>query len=279
MHMQDSAAESGSWMRGGFWRRVLAFLIDVMLVSAVIAAVGVPLYGPTDGAIRVSNTVIHAANCTAVAPNRIDVQLPADFKATAAAICVRTFFGHEHDRLLVVREVTRSGSVTYTREITMPVDAKGRVVRVFYLDYLTLIVLAAYLLVGEWRFGTTAGKTSVSLRVRSLDGGPLTLSQAAIRTFVRLLPFAPIVIVISLAAIRDPAQGAAFLLSNLVITSLVSLALMLILLLNFILTVRRRDLPWHDRWAGTEVVRFVRQSPPATQAPAPPAGQASTPSG
>jgi uncharacterized RDD family membrane protein YckC len=270
--MVDSATASGSWVRGGFWRRVLAFVIDVMLVSAVIALVGVPFYGPTDGAIRVSNTVIHTTNCTAVAPDRIDVQLPADFKATAAAICVRTFFGQEHDRLLVVREVSRSGSVTYTREITMPVDAKGRVVRVFYLDYLTLIVLAAYLLIAEWRFGTTAGKTTVSLRVRSLDGTPITLSQAAIRTFVRLLPFAPIVVVMWLAAVRDPAQGAAFLLSNLLITSLVSLALMLILLLNFILTVRRRDLPWHDRWAGTEVVRFARQISPVAQAPGPPAG-------
>lgn len=276
--MVDSAADSGSWVRAGVWRRAFAFLIDVMLVSAVIALVGVPFYGPTDGAIRVSNTVIHATTCTAIAPNRIDVQLPADFKATTAAICVRKFFGQEHDRLLVVREVSRSGSVTYTREITMPVDAKGRVVRVFYLDYLTLIVLAAYLLVAEWRFGTTAGKTTVSLRVRSLDGAPITLSQAAIRTLVRLAPFAPVVIFMLVAAVRDPAQGAAFLLSNLATISLVSLALILILLLNFILTVRRRDLPWHDRWAGTEVVRFVRQSPPATRE-APPADPASAPSG
>lgn len=276
--MLDNAAASGSFVRGGFWRRAFAFLIDFMLVSVVIALIGVPLYGPTDGAIRVSNTVIDTTSCSDVAPNRIDVQLPADFKATAAAICVKRFFGQEHDRLLVVREVSRSGAVTYTREITMPVDAKGRVVRAFYLDYLTIIVLAAYLIVAEWRFGTTAGKTTVGLRVRSLAGAPMTLSQAAIRTFVRLVPFVPFVIFMLVAAARDPAQGAAFLLSNLVTVSLVSLGLVLIQLLNFILAVRRQNLPWHDRWAGTEVVRFVRQSPPATQE-TPPAGPTTAPNG
>jgi uncharacterized RDD family membrane protein YckC len=66
--MLENAAASGSWVRGGFWRRAFAFLIDVMLVSAVIALIGVPFYGPTDGAIRVSNTVIHATSCTAIAP-------------------------------------------------------------------------------------------------------------------------------------------------------------------------------------------------------------------
>jgi uncharacterized RDD family membrane protein YckC len=269
MGMADSALQSGSWMRGGFWRRALAFVIDAMLASAVIALIGVPFYGPTDGVIRVSNTVIHTTSCSAVAPDQTGAQLPADFKATAAAICVRRFFGTEHDRLLIVREVSKSGSITYTREITMPVDAKGRVVKAFYLDLVTLIVLAAYLLIAEWRFGTTAGKTSLGLRVRSLGGGPITLSQAAIRTSIRLAPFVPFEIFMLVAAARDPAQGAAFLLSNLLIVSLVTLVLMLTFLLNFILAVRRKSLPWHDRWAGTEVVRFVRRPPSAAQQTAP----------
>ena len=44
--------------RAGFWRRVIAFVLDLILVCAVIACIGVVLAGATDGKVRVANTVV-----------------------------------------------------------------------------------------------------------------------------------------------------------------------------------------------------------------------------
>jgi hypothetical protein len=46
-----------------------------------------------------------------------------------------------------------------------------------------------------------------------------------------------------------------FLMNYFFIVMAVAAVASLILLANFIVTVRRGDLPWHDRWAHTEVLR------------------------
>jgi uncharacterized RDD family membrane protein YckC len=276
--MTDSTSDPGSSVRGGFWRRVFAVLVDMMLVTFIVAIIGVPLYEPTGGAVRVGNTVFNATHCSSTTLNRPDVQLPADFKPTGAAICVRTFFGQEHDRILLIQQVTRSGTVIHSRTISQPVDAQDRVVRVFYLDYLTLLLIVIYLFICEWRFGTTLGKSILRLHVRSLGGAPMTRSQAAIRSLARLLWFAPLLVFILLAIVLAPGQFTTLVSDNLFTILAVGLGWLLVFFLNFVLTVRRRILPWHDRWAGTEVVRNALTAS-ATQAPVTPAGPSSAPSG
>jgi uncharacterized RDD family membrane protein YckC len=174
------------------------------------------------------------------------VRLPPDFKVTHAARCTLQFLGCVYDLVVVLSEVTQSGAGTVIRTIWFAIDADGQPMRVFYLDYLGIFLFAAYLLTTEWRFGKTLGMDLLDMRVQSLGGGPLTFVQAGKRLSVRLIPtliFAPLLFLTE--AETDTA---------LILLTVAALAA-LIQLINFIIAVRRGNLPWHDRWAGTEVVR------------------------
>src|SRR5262249_49519526 len=71
------------------------------------------------------------------------------------------------------------------------IDANDHAVDVFYLDSIELLLLAALLLLAEWRFGATPGKRLCHVRVQSLGGRALTVVQAAQRPLGRFLPFLP----------------------------------------------------------------------------------------
>ncbi len=246
--------EEAGAIRGRFWRRWFALVVDVLAIGVVLAALGILLFGPTDGRIRVGNVPVHVRTCYGLSSLPAEFRLPQDFKVTHAARCTFSFLGYVYNRVMIVSEVTRSGAVTYTRSVTVAVDADGRPVWAFYLDYLVIFLLAGYLLLLEWRFGSTLGKNLLDLRVQSLGGGSLSFAQAAKRTFVRLLPVLILTPVLIPAMWLD-ADGLLALLNYFLPASAIAAAVGLILLVNFIVTVRRGNLPWHDRWAGTEVVR------------------------
>jgi hypothetical protein len=240
--------------RARFWRRVFAFIIDGCAVGAVIAAIGIPLFSLTDGRIRVANTLVNYSMCAGGTALPAGLDLPADFNVTHVVHCTRYFFGVVHDRTLTVREVTRSGSLTYTRSITFSADAAGRPSEAFYLDYLWIFILACYRIVSEWKLGTTLGKHLLRMRVQPVGGGPMTATGALTRTLVCFIPMYPFALLMVLLIALGPtglfAMGHYFF-----AVVFVGLVLTVVFLLNFILAVRRARLPWHDRWAGTEVVR------------------------
>jgi uncharacterized RDD family membrane protein YckC len=242
---------NSSTERAGFWRRVAAFAIDACLISLIVGLAGIVLFVPTGGSIRVRDMVINAQHCTPVDLKRVqDLNLPtpSDFRATHAGVCTRSFFGKVHDHRLVVREVTRSGAATYTRDFFFPVNANGRLVRAFYVDSLLWFLLPLYMLFLEWRAGRTLGKDFMDISVRSLTGAPLSLGQAARRLVVRFLA------TLLLAAVGW--LGFAMTAPTIYWLSFAAAAAAtLAITINFAIMTRRRDLPWHDRFAGTEVVR------------------------
>jgi hypothetical protein len=256
-------------LRARFWRRVFALVIDVCAVGAVIAAIGMVLFWATDGRIRVANTVINASMCAQGGAMPVGLDLPAGFNVNHVARCTRSFFGIVHDRTLTVSEVTRSGSVTSTRSITFPTDADGRPIEAFYLDYLTIFILIIYLIVLEWRLGTTLGKDTLYMRVRPLGDGPMTAAAAIKRTLVYFIPMYPVMLAAVPAIALGPARVLA-LLPYFLFAYFVGVVLTVAFALNFILAVRRGNLPWHDRWAGTEVIRTKFTAPPGQRNPAPP---------
>jgi uncharacterized RDD family membrane protein YckC len=267
-------------LRAPAGRRFVAIILDLILISATIAVIGVCLALATDGKVRVSNALVNATNCTSGGPEPLDLQLPADFHVTNVVRCTRSFLGVPYDWSLTVGEVTgpepsttlkrywsRSinlGKVTrpgptFERSITVPLDPEGHITNAFYLDSLTGFVLAAYLLLLEWRFGATVGKRLFGLRVRSLEGGPISFAQASKRIGMRMVPF----LLEMGAVVYEMAVGpiAAFdrPLTDYMDVPYIELAgadklLMIAFLVNFIRAIHRNALPWHDRWAGTEVV-------------------------
>jgi hypothetical protein len=253
-------------IRGYFWRRVFAGLVDAIFIGAIVTLIGVSLFGPTGGKIRLEQTLFTISNCVAPDNNNLkinpaDLMLPADFRVTGAGKCTSTFMGFVHDRRLVVQEVTKpTPATTYMRRLTYPLDEEGRLqIPVFYLDYLTYILLVVYVLWLEWRFGATLGKNLLKLRVRSLSApdGKLTFVQAAKRLLI-FAWFIPIVIGLLLGWILDFSLSDyfSFLIWFFAISGLIAMSICV----NVAYAIWHGERPWHDRWANTAVVLGRDQS-------------------
>jgi uncharacterized RDD family membrane protein YckC len=241
-------------VRAGLWPRAIALLIDGCLITFVLGFLGLVLFAPTGGRIRVADTLVGSRTCTT--PNLqvlqdLNIPLPPNFQVTHLVRCTKTLLGYVHDRVLIVAEITRSEATTTIRELTFPLDAEGLPTRPFYLDSLWFLIFAAYVLLLEWRTGRTLGKDLMDVRVQSLAGGPPTLVQVVKRFLVR---FFPLILAASLSFARGFGvlnlgdSGFPWVLWWLLMSP--SLAIQA----NFIISVRHQSLPWHDRFAGTEVV-------------------------
>jgi hypothetical protein len=233
----------------------MALLIDGCLVTLVLGFLGLALFVPTGGKIRVADMLVGSRTCTAQNPQvlqDLNIALPPNFQVTHLIRCTKTLLGYVHDRALIVAEITRSGAATVTRELTVPLDTEGLPTRPFYLDSLWFPVFAAYMLLLEWRTGRTLGKDLMDVRVQSLAGGLPKPVQVVKRFLVRFCPaiWPGSLFLMPMAGLTPTTAPALFWLVWLV--SLLSC--LAIILGNFVIEVRRGALPWHDRFAGTEVV-------------------------
>lgn len=174
--------------QGRFWRRAFALVIDSLIVSAVIAAVGITLSLSTDGRIR-TRGFLSRVECSKLDRSYPEITLPKGFKPTSVARCVRSFLGHSYDWFLFVQRKVQSGAVMYITNLTYPLDPSGAITRPIYLDSWFFILLAVSIFVQEWKEGETLGKHAVGLRVQSLGSGPQSGRQIA----TRLLRFANVV--------------------------------------------------------------------------------------
>jgi uncharacterized RDD family membrane protein YckC len=230
----------------------MALFIDGCLVSLILGVLGLLLFAPTGGRIRVAAELVGSQECT---PQNLqvlqdlNVPVPPDFQVTYVGRCTRSVLGHVHDSVLIVAEITQSGAATITRDLTFPLDAEGRPMRAFYLDSLWGLLFAAYVLLLEGRTGRTLGKDLMDIRVQSLAGGPPNLVQAVKRFFIRFLSIILLEVLELLSAAGIPISTAPRL-----VWLVVSLLSFLAVVINSIVAVRQNSLPWHDRFAGTEVV-------------------------
>jgi uncharacterized RDD family membrane protein YckC len=248
-------------IRARFWRRTLALLIDAVLVMTFVAFVGLFLFAPTGGRMRVESfPLVDFTACKIYRPSDppAGIELPPGFKMTNFSVCAKHVFGTLHDLFLRLTERSQSGTFVMVRTLDIPIDATGAPTTPFYVDYFGILVLAVYLVLCEWRFGSALGKRLLGLRIRSLDGNALTFNQASTRILVGMIPVYPSLIVMFLQA----AAGPIFLYTYFwyfIALAILSGICFLVGLVSFIKSVRKSDLPWHDRAPETEVVRTKRK--------------------
>jgi uncharacterized RDD family membrane protein YckC len=239
--------------RPGFWRHAGAMVIDIIVIGFVLGLAGLALFAPTGGRLRVRSLPIDFTSCSAQALGAEKVSLPSDFHPTNAVRCTKSIFGYVYNRTLKLSEVTRSGMTTYSRDFTFAVDADGHPMEGFYLDDLTVPLLAIYLLLLEWRFGRTPGKAATGVLIRSLDSRPLAFGQAFKRVLIRIIPLFPA----ALMLLPRLFGATTVQLGPLVLAAAACFGLGLAILINFIRATRRGDRPWHDNFAGTEAVQGI----------------------
>jgi uncharacterized RDD family membrane protein YckC len=258
MKMEVAMEPAGSIPLAGFWQRAFALTVDAFVVHIATALVGLMLFQPTHGAVRIAEIPLGKSRvCASVTVDRNTLALPAELAVSRAAVCVSSVLGLVHDRWLEVTDQRQSGSVTSIRAITLPLDETGRVMRAVYLDYLWIFILAFYLLVLEGMSGTTLGKRVLGVQIRSPGRGRPTLAAVCRRLIIRFLPILPVVPLVVVAMASGP-MAVLLLWSRywLIVMALcaVSAVTFVVLLVNFVSASINDDLPWHDRWAGTEAV-------------------------
>jgi uncharacterized RDD family membrane protein YckC len=269
-----------AWSRAGFWPRASAFLLDFVVITAIIGLIGVGLASATNGSIRVSNTFVDFRECSRGAKPS-ELQLPTDFAPNSFVRCTKYLLGIPHDWLLSASEEPQTGpnstylqigpnstrhwsfsldigpNSTQTPGVTVPLDPASQIAKPFYLDFLFPFVMAAYLFLFEWKFGSTAGKRAFGLRVRSCDGMPPRCAQAARRAGLRMILLLSMTAPSMFPMTVDPTKWLIVFIDPPIgyeIASDICWLLTFAFVVNFIITTGRRTLPWHDRWAGTEVV-------------------------
>ena len=99
--------------RAGFWRRLFALVIDFIVVTAIIAPIGLWLGSATSGSIRISNTIVDHSVC-AGGTMPTGLQLPSGFRVSSIVQCTNYFFGIPHDWLLSIVERTPIGPMVGT---------------------------------------------------------------------------------------------------------------------------------------------------------------------
>ncbi len=247
--------------RAGFWRRLVALGIDLLLVNLLVVVTGLALTGLTGGKVRIAgSTIVDAVDCTATGP------VPRGF-LDITLNCRRSVLGLAHDWTL--EKMTRGADGQHDFRVETPLDAQGNQVRAFYIDDLIPFVLAAYFLLLEWCFGTTPGKRITGVGVRSLGGGPMDLVQAGKRMLVRfmVLVCAGDVSLLSFRTsfIDPPSAEAHRFVAGLTLSprtadlGMMSQALNVLVVayfVGFLVTTARRKRPLHDWWAGMEAVRL-----------------------
>lgn len=92
--MSDTNSVAGTEIRypGYFWRRVVAFFVDGIIFGAVFGLLGVILFGPTDGKIRVGSMLFSVRSCAVPQIDLANLNLPKDFRVTHAVSCTFTFW-------------------------------------------------------------------------------------------------------------------------------------------------------------------------------------------
>ncbi|PSJ57199.1 RDD family protein [Kumtagia ephedrae] len=246
--------------RAGFWRRVLALIIDMAVVLIPLQLVVAILYANTNGSIQ-GNFGLTVTSCWPLTeiPAGLEPAPPEGFNG--AAECRSSLLGFETGRALVVSKTTQNGSVTTSISQTYALDASGQPSGdVFDVTWIALLLLLAYLVVMETRFGRTVGKRVAAIRVVEAaypDRSGIPAGKALLRQIAMWIGLAPgliaSIVMMSFfsAAELEPFFQSPYFVPGLIIFFLIGLGWIVWIVVSL---VRKRD-PVYDRIAGTSVLR------------------------
>ena len=170
-----------------FWRRLGAFVVDLVLATAAAIILLLPFLGDTDTVRLGGSAKFSTTSCGPVdrLPQEVH-DLVAPSRIESATVCREWFWGVPNGLTAKVVYGTQTGSYgTMHRWLLVPISESGVPVAPRYpTDALALpiLILAGALLLP--RSGATPGKRLFGLRVT----GDLTPRRAALREVLRLLP-------------------------------------------------------------------------------------------
>lgn len=260
--MADASDSAGRGSREpiGVGIRLIAFAVDIFLVKFLLLIAVVGLSIAADGRLGLDNPVVAMTTCRPAAPVPEGLRLPADFEPTSARRCTRSLLGLLRDDRLVVSGRANGGEIAHDA-LSIPVDTAGLPAPALIVDWLAAPALAIYLILLEWRRGTTFAKWFVARLVRTTAGTAIRLGNAVGRSLVRL---AVLLGVSASTSFYGPEAAPWRMKLDLTISGLLGqepwLAVVLqtitfCFLLHLAYAAFARKRPLHDLLSGTKVVR------------------------
>jgi hypothetical protein len=242
--------------RGGVWRRVLAFVVDIIAISAVLQLLAIALFPLSHGRVQFAGGLIYGTTCDKLEKVPDGFLLPAGFAANSITDCRQSLFGLTSSRVLRVARITQNGAITKVVSVAQMLDADGAPTTGLALDLLLLPLLLAL------RFALDRGRGSPGrrlcrIRVRHASSGETASISALCRRYAVLLAvFVPVLIWSFYASlvVSGDENPTAFL----AIQAAVFIPALILALQTLNAAFWRRD-GWHDRFARTAALQVDRQ--------------------
>ena len=245
--------------RAGFWRRLVALIIDAIIVSLPIQILVVVLFALTNGAVQTTSGLA-VSHCLTIPvtelPQGLDPPPPAG--ANRAVTCSSSFFGLETARSLTVSRVTKEGAVTKTFSRSYALDAQGNPRSAISLDVVAFVALFIYLIALEHRLGATWGKRLLGIRVAEIESPErvgIPLRKAVFRNLLIWAWAIPLLAVLLVSLIVSHGDMELLLEGNFFIWFAVAAVLALAGCLWVLIQIVRKLDPIYDKIAGTAVLR------------------------
>ncbi len=242
---------SSEFERAGVWRRLAALLIDVIAIAVLLQLLALVLYPLSHGRIQYAGGVF-ALSCNKLDKVPEGAAIPPDFNANSILDCHQTVFGLTAARILHVARTTHEGLMIKSVQVARMLDADGVPVTAFSLGILALPLLIGWRLSFDLGRGSP-GRRACGIRLASAaDAGRPSTAAVRWRYALLFVVFSPFLIW-SIAEIVSPETAADP--GWLLWIVLASYCPGLIVLLQAWRAAFRREDPWHDRFAGTCVLR------------------------
>ena len=272
MFLSADARDGLSQQRAGFWRRAIAWLIDVLVIfligSIILAIPFALLFAATNGAVQYHG--FNFSKCVAVPlkvlPESLNPPPPAD--ANFAVDCRYSAFGlADTARELMVGKISEvkqglTSTTTFIGE-KYGLGADGLPRRMVSLKGGEFLLFLLYLVVLQSRYGATAGMALLKIRVMNIES-PGSVGIPPLKAFIRPLvlfagsiPFWAYLIWMAAHSNNALAEATATGFTPPPVLVLIWAAYVVWIIVDI---VRRRD-PVYDRIAKTAVVLTAPAAP------------------
>jgi uncharacterized RDD family membrane protein YckC len=242
--------------RGGFWRRWVSTIIDLIIVALPFQALAAILFSMTAGTVQMDGGFINTCSVSRSVPAALDPPPPHD--SNFSRVCHFWFFTAKIGGVLTVGRTTQDGAVTTTVTQGYMLDSNDKPIKGFDLDWIVWLALVTYLVAMIWKSGRSLGDRVVKLRVIDVvnpTAQEVPLRKAFLRYVAMLIGAAPVFALLISRRLMEGNDADAMFTSGFapwfIGTGLIAAVWMIVLIVQVAL---KRD-PYFDRLAGTAVIR------------------------
>ncbi|MFN7389481.1 RDD family protein [Brevundimonas sp.] len=261
----------GDGLSGGFWRRVVAFVLDNVVVSVVLSLIAAFAFSISNGAVRHSSPIMSHLVCSDVDPaESANIDRLMRPPSQGPTLILRPDRPPDRAGLrrcdkspshsVALAQFVWEGSPTYSETVGYPLRPSGQLAdRTLDLAHLFFPVLLIWLAFSEAAWGCGPGKRLMGLRVLHRDGiRRASFGATLTRNALLYGPSAALGLGLTIHGQIDTTRGGPLYdpVFGWVIVVLGGLSIIWSLLLHGIVLVQRPD-PFWDRWSGVSVRRRV----------------------